>query len=429
MNQKEIRLMNTAYTAFLLCFSLITLNGAQQELIALHLMLSALSSSAAPAPSPLASSSIETALNEFLITSARNDFVPKGVTGLVRLTPQFSVGQLLVAWQDMPFSIFVQDQTVQGVNNLVKIDLGFFSNPQLQWFLDHLIPPEHERDNLKTILPSSHLLVGGGAASCGYHACKNGLLLSQLALAPQSTYQNILTHATDERLALSLFGFQDEATRLILGQNYIRPWRKAVIDLISHTRNIASNMGEWLTEEGLQHLWNALPQITHPDLLPLDTTHLPLLCIIPHGVLQGDYSFLTDEQKKEYTTAIAYARKGGSVVFIANVDIGYIQGQPRGHWISLISFVKNEDQYVLIADSKNSIRYTQREIHTILKDLSGLQETFDETVATVIGDVPDKEKIMQERGTATGGISEEEKRMQAQLEASFRNKNKGAITP
>jgi len=348
----------------------------------------------------------ETALTEFLITAPRNDFAPKNVTGLVTVKPDLSIGQLVVAWQDMPFSIFVQDPHVPDVNDPVQIELGFFSHKQLQWFLDHLIPSKADQKKFYTAYSKNteSLPTGGGTASGGYHALKNGLLLSQLASAPQGQYATIGAQATQIPLALSLFGLKgDNVTKIIFGKkgNYTRAWRQTMLDLEviekkSGTSHIlADSNGDWLTAEGLQALWDKIPAITPHTTLTINTNNLPLLCILsPQNSSQAD--------QPGYAAAIAKAQQGATVAFIVPVDTS---AHPRNiasrtHWISVVSVMKDTHRYVLIADSKNTIRYTEPAVLALIKDLCGGKDDFDATIKALLGTIPSKNVIIHERNLA-----------------------------
>jgi hypothetical protein len=314
-----------------------------------------------------------------LLTQALNDEAPITAPMVLATSPRVELVQLIVAWQDLPLKAFFGFS--EGLNlaeyslllhgykdapTLVRLFKDF--NGKLYKKLEPLA--NFYRDN------KSDPLLGGGDASCGYHALKNALLVAN-AIYSGSTEEaiRIIRGLANLNLVNTLFG-KPEQNEFINGYERAGAWRQF---MINHPTTLIAGIqqpnydektnptAEWLHEAGINFLWNSSQKETYRKEIENIFTDLG-----QQKVYQALYKYqitLIHDLKffaQNFTVTqnvIEKFKKERFAIFIINAG--------GNHWITLIVSAVGTTTQCIILDSKNWPRYDLPEINTIIKALTG----------------------------------------------------------
>lgn len=328
-------------------------------------------------------------IHNLLISSDINNYAPKEVP--VKLTPQATLTQIIVAWQGLPFKTFLNLKEQRAIDTIASA--GYSNNDaffeRFRTANQHLASQltSHEEE-FKKMLDIDDPLLGGGNASCGYHALKNSLIAAH---AIYSGMPHALTRVMDLQLIDDLFG-TPEQRHYVAQKKSPGIWRKAVLAqyleqekaALSGYDVISDKNGEWLTDEGLTWLWEKkLPQM--PDSYQLYKHKGALQLHVYTG------------ETPEFTTFAEQYRSNPNFLGALIIPSAARGGTTASkHWMSLIinkiidstQENKNITQFILF-DSQNFPRYHDDIVANVIKILLGSgfspkeQEQFDKQRAAI----------------------------------------------
>lgn len=355
-------------------------------------------------------------IRPFLLTQELNDEAPAAVPLILSKAPHVELVQLLVAWQDLPLRAFLDIKQgiieaegallLHGYKDIPAFINKFkFFNPKLEAKLKEL---KGFYEKYQGIDP----LLGGGDASCGYHALKNTLLITNaLYSSSPATTNNALENLMSLNLTNDLFG-KSEQNEFINGYKQPGIWRQFMlahpinpIGNTPHYDQVKNPTAEWLSQAGIAFLWSnsiskelvdlfaARDQKKLYDYLYKYRTNLN------HELIFFAKNFtVSDSVKKKFDTE-------NKAFFIINAG--------GNHWLTLFVSRVGTTTQCIILDSKNWPRYDLPEIHTIIKALTGATVPAPSAAEIVRRKKTHeaREKILMER--AVQAAAQEEKRGKA----------------
>jgi hypothetical protein len=290
------------------------------------------------------------------INNSMNYAAPKIVP--VEIQPDVQLVQVLTAWQDLPIKAFVLADFTEAEQALGHLDyrhpqtiLNLFENYNSKLFT---IPQKNaiaEQFKNKT-----DIFLGGGPASCGYHALKNLLLITNLIFSGTLKPQELFTRVgklLDLRLTNDLFGLPAQYMA-ITNQAGMGIWRLAIINELTAQKKagkgaglfVSEDNGEWLTDTGLEWL---LAEIKNNQLqigLPLQETTVILNALNQPSFMVSIYhnAELLSNFKKAYNSSKNFT----GALFI----------NPGAHWFTLVVNKVDKKTQFIIVDSKNRPNYS-----------------------------------------------------------------------
>lgn len=285
---------------------------------------------------------------KLLMSGMSNSKAPREVPLRVGQRAQDAVLQMIVAWQYLTTDA-LSGNADKGVQEQAE-KVGF-NGVLYKKFLDLL------REYNQDIKPAKkNLLIGGGNASCGYHAIKNALVLIN-ALIDQRPLEGVVNLCSVNML----FGPQGN-------------WRALIVDAQERAQKsgsayLADATGENLTEDGLRVLWETLMYDQAASYKNMQDVQF---FVYGNNFSDTDDSlkFAQEVQDQNLINKVLKYRVLKQAYVEKDTFLGVLLINPRAHWFTLmINKVAGKTQFIIM-DSINKPRYDDPDVLAIIQDFT-----------------------------------------------------------
>jgi hypothetical protein len=279
--------------------------------------------------------------------------------------------QPMVTWQDLSCAAFLQPDDY--TKYFAQLD-GYTTTKQFNFFWQELkknnITGSAEFDQLKSISKGRSCRLGGGDASCGYHAIAH---LETIVKAITTEHgSKHLSELLDLRRINDHFGFKNVRRIWHPKTQEDGDWRQAIINapkkpaLIQQYLNVSASVlqyaplanqdGEWLEVNGIQFL------LKHLKKSDEDLEH-NILWRIQHAGPER----LTELLEEKFRLDDMNPCVAACICHGESID----KTQNTSHWFG-VAVSRNKDQMqIIILDSKNKPRFDHPNVLKIIRDATG----------------------------------------------------------